>query len=200
MPTIGLKDIHIAIITEDADGNETYGTPEYLAPAMNVNMNINYIDGKLPADDRTYVYVKEFNDGTISIGLADLPSAMAAKLLGAKLDTNGVLVNSVEDDSKAPFVAVGFKALRDNGKYEYDWFYRVKFGKPNEAYQTKGDSINFNTPTIEGTIYMRNKPLANGDHAWGTKCIDGEEGVTAATVNGWFDQVYEPTFAQNQGE
>ena len=194
MATIGLKDVHIALITEDSDGNETYGTPEYLAPAMNVNLKINYIEGKLPADDRTYDSAKEFNDGTIQMGLADIASAMAAKLLGSKVDSNGVLIDSTEDDANAPFVAVGFKAKRSSGKYEYDWLYRVKFSKPSESYQTKGDSINFSTPTIEGTIYARNKPLTNDDHAWRAKCVEGETGVAAAAVSGWFESVYEPTF------
>ena len=159
-----------------------------------VNLNINYIEGKLPADDRTYDSAKEFNDGTIQMGLADIASAMAAKLLGSKVDSNGVLIDSTEDDANAPFVAVGFKAKRSSGKYEFDWLYRVKFSKPNETYQTKGDSINFSTPTIEGTIYARNKPLTNGDHAWRAKCVEGETAVAAAAVSGWFESVYEPTF------
>lgn len=53
-----------------------------------------------------------------------------------------------------------------NGKYKYFWFYRVKFGIPATSLATKGDSITFSTPTIEGTIMRRNKVDGNNNHPW----------------------------------
>ena len=194
MATIGLKSVYIALITENSSGEETYGTPELLANAMKADININYIEGKLPADDKIYQEDKEFNGGTITLGLADIAAAMAAKLLGSKLDDNDILVDSGEDEENAPFVAIGFKALRRKGKYEYDWLYRVRFSKSNEAYQTKGDGFNYNTPTIEGKIYARNKALSNGDHPWRSKVVEGESNDSATAITDWFNAVYEPTF------
>ena len=82
------------------------------------------------------------------MGLNDLLSTVAAKLLGARVDQNGALVNSTDDI--APYVAVGFRAKKPNGKYRYFWLYRVKFGVPSTNLATKGESITFQTPTTTG--------------------------------------------------
>ena len=195
MATIGLKDSHFAVITEGNNGDESYGTPKSLAPSISANLTINYREGVLNADDKVYEEVKEFNDGDIEFSVADLLSTTIAELLGSQLDDNAILVESIEDDSKAPFVALGFKAARASGKYEYDWFYRVKFSKSNETYQTKSkDGVTFNTPSLKGKIYARNKALSNGDHPWRAKVVDGESAASATVIASWFDSVYEPTF------
>ena len=60
------------------------------------------------------------------------------------------MVISASEDGGNP-VAIGFRAKKSNGKYRYFWLYRVKFGIPSTSLATKGDSITFSTPTIEGT-------------------------------------------------
>ena len=84
---------------------------------------------------------------------------------------------------------------KSNGKYKYYWLYRVKFGIPAASLATKGDSITFSTPSIEGTVLCRNKPDANGKHPWKAEVTEGDTGVTAATINDWYNSVYEPTYA-----
>lgn len=190
MARTGLKYLCMAIIIEDNDGNETYGTPELIAPVMKADINIRFREGSIDADDKPWHETKEFADGTISIGIADLLSTMAAKLLGSQLDNNDLLVDSVEDDKRAPFVAVGFASELAKGGYELSWYYRVQFSKSNETYQTKSkDGIVFNTPSLEGKIYQRNKALSNGDHPWRVRKIS-----TSANISAWFASVPEPTF------
>ena len=89
-------------------------------------------------------------------------------------------------------MAVGFRAKKSNGKYKYYWLYRVKFGIPATNLATKGDSITFSTPTIEGTILRRNKADAGGKHPWKAEALEGD--VTAATITNWYKEVYEPTY------
>ncbi len=89
---------------------------------------------------------------------------------------------------------------REYGKYRYFWLYRVKFGVPSTNLATKGDSITFSTPTIEGTISRRNKLDGNGNHPWKAEANADDEGVTAATISGWYTQVYEPVFGTEEGE
>ena len=72
------------------------------------------------------------------------------------------------------------------------WLYRVKFGIPATNLATKGDSITFSTPTIEGTILRRNKADAGGKHPWKAEALEGD--VTAATITNWYKEVYEPTY------
>ena len=192
MATIGLDKPYYAIITEDANGQETYGTPKVMAKAIQADLTVNNATASLYADDGVDESVDEFTSGTLSLGLNDLASTVAAELLGARVDTNGVLVNSTNDI--APYVAVGFRARKANGNYRYFWLYRVKFGVPATNLATKGESITFQTPTIEGTVMRRNKPDTQGQHPWKTEVTEGDTGVSAATISGWFSAVYEPTF------
>lgn len=72
--------------------------------------------------------------------------------------------------------------------------WKVKFGIPATALATKGDSITFNSPTIEGTILRRNKPDAKGHHPWKAEVTEGDPKVNAATITNWYQEVYEPSF------
>ena len=197
MATVGLDKPYFSIITEDANGQETYGEPEGMAKAIQVGLTVNTSTATLYADDGADETVNEFVNGTLSMGLNDLLSTVAAKMLGARVDQNGALVTSTEDI--APYVAVGFRAKKPNGKYRYFWLYRVKFGVPSTNLATKGESITFQTPTIEGTIMRRNKPDTQGKHPWKTEVTEGDAGVAAETISGWFNAVYEPSFAAAQG-
>ena len=87
--------------------------------------------------------------------------------------------------------------LKSNGKYRYYWLYRVKFGIPATNLATKGDSITFSTPTIEGTIMRRNKEDAFGKHPWKAEVTEGAEGVDQEVIDGWYEEVYEPVATLN---
>lgn len=171
MATIGLDRLYYAKITENDAGEETYGTPSQLAKAISADLSVELAEATLYADDGASEIVKEFKSGTLSLGIDDIGAA-----------------------------AVGFRAKKSNGKYKYYWLYRVKFGIPATNLATKGDSITFSTPAIEGTILRRNKADAGGKHPWKAEALEGD--VTAATITGWYKEVYEPTYAttpQNQG-
>ena len=155
MATIGLDKLFYASITEDKDGNETYGTPVQLAKAISADLSVELNEATLFADDGQAEAVKEFKSGTLSLGVDDIGTEAAAGLVGATVDKNGVLISGGEDAAKP--VAIGFRAKKSNGKYKYYWLYKVLFGVPATNLATKGDSITFSTPTIEGTIFRRNK-------------------------------------------
>ena len=70
----------------------------------------------------------------------------------------------------------------------------MKFGIPATNLQTKGDSISFQTPTIEGTVMRRNKLDGFGNHPWKAEVSEDDTGVVAGTITGWFTGVYEPVF------
>lgn len=192
MATIGLDSLFYAKITEDTDGNENYDTPKILAKAMTAELTIDPAEASLFADDGASEVVKEFKSGTLTLGIDDIGPVTAGDLIGVKIDSNGVIVSSAED-SATP-VAVGFRAKKANGKYRYFWLYRVKFGVSGTSLQTKGDSITFSTPTIEGTVMRRNKLNENGKHPWKAEVTEGETGVTSDVISSWFSSVYEPSF------
>ena len=192
MATIGLDKLYYSKITEDADGNETYATPIPLAKAMTADLSVELAEATLYADDGAAEIVKEFKSGTLSLGIDDLGATIASDLTGSTIDSDGVVISAAEDGG-AP-VAVGFRAKKANGKYKYYWLYRVKFGIPATNLATKGDSITFSTPTIEGTIMRRNKADGVGKHPWKAEATEGDAKVSANTITNWYKDVYEPNY------
>ena len=71
MATIGLDKPYYAIITEDANGQETYGTPKVMAKAIQADLTVNNATASLYADDGVDESVDEFTSGTLSLGLND---------------------------------------------------------------------------------------------------------------------------------
>ena len=194
MATIGLDKLYYAEITEDAEGNETYGTPTILSKAMTADLSVELAEATLYADDGAAEIIKEFKQGTLSLGITDIGAELASKLTGAVIDNNFVLVSGSEDTTSP--VAVGFRAKKSNGSYRYFWLYRVIFGVPSTNLATKGDSITFSTPTIEGTILRRNRVDDNGRHPWKAEVNSDDTDVGAGVVSGWFSSVYEPDFTE----
>ena len=190
MATIGLDKLFYASITEDKDGNETYGTPVQLAKAISADLSVELNEATLFADDGQAEAVKEFKSGTLSLGVDDIGTEAAAGLVGATVDKNGVLISGGEDAAKP--VAIGFRAKKSNGKYKYYWLYKVLFGVPATNLATKGDSITFSTPTIEGTIFRRNKVDGKNNHPWKAEVTESD--TNQSVISKWYTEVHEPDY------
>ena len=190
MATIGLDKLYFAIINQDGNGIESYNTPELLAKAISAEISVELNEAILYADDGQAESVKEFKSGTISLNIDDLKPEKVAALLGADVDEHGVLISRGEDVPN--YVALGFRARKANGLYRYFWLYRVQFSTPGLSLATKGDSITFSTPTLEGTIFQRNKVDSRGKHPW--KAEYTEDGESTAITSAWYTTVYEPDY------
>lgn len=188
MATIGMDKLYYATIT-DGDSGETYGTPALIGKAMSADISVSYAEAELYGDDILAESVREFQSGTITLGTTNIASGVVAALTGGRVDSKGVLVDTSEDSR--PYVAIGFRAKKSDGTYKYVWLYRVQFSVPVENAATKGSSITFATPTIEGKIYPRLK-LNGTKHPWKATIDASESGADASTVSGWFSTVYEP--------
>ena len=221
MATIGLDKLYFAPITLSANGYESYGTPVQLAKAISASLTVELAEGELYADDALSEKVSEFKSGKLSLGVDDIGIQAARILTGATVDQNGVLVSSTEDTPMP--VAIGFRAKKSDGTYRYYWLYKVLFSVPGAELNTKGDSISFSTPKIEGTIMRRNKPDIKGRHLWKVEVDEGtdaavemlqqsssgvlsllrqansnliqiDKGDIASVIEHWYDAVYEPSY------
>ena len=114
------------------------------------------------ADDTLSESVTEFASGTLKLGIKDLTPEVLAELLGQAVDKNSVVWAGKEDEP--PYVAVGFRAKKTGGKYRYVWLLKAKFKVPSEKYETKGESIKFNTPDIEASFTTRKKDNGGYEH------------------------------------
>lgn len=179
---IGLRDLHYALLTTDDATTIAYGTPEKIAGAINAKISPKSNTSTLYADDGPDEVASALGEITVEIQVKDLPLAIQAALLGHKLGTDGVLLKNASD--VAPYVAIGFKSMKSNGKYRYVWLYKGKFQLQEQEYKTKEDTPEFQTPTIEATFVKRQK-----DGNWQAIGDEDETGFTAGAT--WFTKVYE---------
>jgi len=104
------------------------------------------------AEDGPYETATTKGQITLEINVADLPLDVQAAWLGHSKE-GGVLKRCASDIP--PWLAIGFRSLKSNGKYRYTWLNKGKFSLPEQANETRGDSVNFQTPTIQGSFVKR---------------------------------------------
>lgn len=156
MAKVGLKYPVAAILKDDG---KTYEKGFVIAKAIKATINANNNDVKLYADDGATESDKSFKDGTISLNVDDLTQKVYADLLGHNYtagdgENEEVVVASSADVS--PYCGVGFYgAIRRNNKtlYQAKWLKKTQFSEPNDETDTRGETINFQTPTIEGSVF-----------------------------------------------
>lgn len=150
---IGVSDLYYALLIDDPlSGTAIYQTPKRVPGVISANVNPNGSNETLFADDGPYETASTIGQIGLELNVADLPIEMQAEILGHTL-TAGVLIRKASD--VPPWLAVGFKSLKSNGKYRYTWLGKGKFALPEQANKTKGDSVEFNTPTISGSFVKR---------------------------------------------
>jgi len=169
-----------------------------MAKAIRADLTIELAEAQLFADDGLAYVIKDFKSGKLTLGVDDLGVSVVQDLTGAAVDSNGVLISASENEGQP--VAIGFRAAKPNGVYRYFWLYRVKFGFPAANLQTKGDTITFQTPTIEGTILRRNRLDGMGKHPWKAEVTQGDPGVSEGTITDWYANVYEPVYEGDEGD
>jgi len=120
MATIGLDKLYYAKITEDENSNETYDSPVQLAKAMTADLSVELAEATLYADDGASEIVKEFKNGTLSLGVDDIGVAVASDLTGATIDANGVVVSTSEDGGEPAITEALYKGTKRNVVSEAD--------------------------------------------------------------------------------
>lgn len=152
MANIGLSNIWFANLTEAADGTATYDGAKNLGKAVSCSVSITNNEAKLYGDDALAESDTSFASGTITLGVTDDDDTIFAPLLGHTL-INGEVVKTSSD--VAPYVGIGrivTKMVNGAYKYKVEFLYKVKFGEPSRDETTRGESIEFSTPSIEGVV------------------------------------------------
>ncbi|MEK4150956.1 major tail protein [Carnobacterium sp. FSL E2-0243] len=190
MAKIGVKDLFAFPITKEEDGVlPTYGEGFRIAKAIQVTLTPQNAEGNLYADDGQDEFESSTIGYDISMNTNDLLPDSESKLLGRKIDSLGGV--SVTNDDEAPYHAVGFRVARSKGVgggYQYRILYKVRFSAFAEDYQTKGESVNFQTPTLTGKSISRDY-----DGLFNYKLDDdGSKPAVKAVTDTWFDEVVEP--------
>jgi len=159
MAKIGLKNFLFGTLTEAPDGTPTYGVAQKPGKAISCSVSISNNSASLYADDALAESDTSFQSGTVSLGIDDEDTQTMATLLGHTV-TEGEMVRNANDT--APYVGLGRVITKMVGgvyKYKVEFLHKVKFSEPTQENNTKGESVEFGTSTLEGTVSQ----LANGD-------------------------------------
>lgn len=153
MARIGLTNLWYSHLTEGTDGTPTYDGAKRLGKAVSCNVEVTNNSATLYADDTLAESDTSFSNGTMTLGTADDDDTIFSDLLGHTITTDGEVIKTASD--VAPYVGVGRIVTKMvNGVYKYTakFIYKVKFSEPSADENTKGESVEFSTPEIEGTI------------------------------------------------
>lgn len=161
MAQIGLTNLWYGLLTEAEDGTPSYAGAKSFGKAVSAKVDVSTNDATLYADDALVESDKSFQNAKVTLGVADDDMTIFAEILGHKVaESGGEMVRSAED--AAPWVGLGRVVTKIvNSKYVYkgEFLYKVRFAEPSQEDSTKGESVDFSTPEIEGTAAT----LANGD-------------------------------------
>lgn len=159
MAFIGMRHVVGALITSETAGAEpTYGTSGsgfLIGKAITGNLTINRNSNPLYADDAIAEDDNGITSMDLELGLDDLMEDIQDKMGLLKAVTAGSPSVTTYYDTSASAKAIGvgyIRVRRKNGvtKYQAIWIYKSIFSKNSENSQTKGESIEWNTPTVNG--------------------------------------------------
>lgn len=112
-----------------------------------------YNTAELYANDGLAESDYSFKKGTLSLTVADDDDKLCAELLGNTNEEDEV-TSSIDD--VAPEFGYGHiipKMVGGARKFKVEFFPRVKFTKVTSDNKTRGESVEFSTTAIEGTVF-----------------------------------------------
>ena len=158
MPYIGMRHVVVAKVASHTAGSEpTYTAGMVMGKAITGNLTINRNNNPLYADDA----ISEDDNGITSmdleLGLDDLLEDVQDYIGLLEKKTTGTGTAAVDTyydtDAAAYDVGVGYiRVRRKNGvtKYQALWVYDTLLSIASENAQTKGEQIEWQTPTATG--------------------------------------------------
>lgn len=175
MAYVGLRK---PIIGKRTEANK-YGEAMTFGKAIALTITPNYAEGSLYADDGQAEYDKEFNYAEVTLGTSTIPAKAYEDMFGHKAGTDESSITFKADDQNSD-VGMGWISVEKvDGKRKFigNFLRKVKFSEPSEDYATKGESIEYKTPSITG------RASADDDGVWKeTGSFDTEEAAKA-----WID-------------
>lgn len=159
MPTFDLRYIQIAKYNYDKETKKVSYTEKTKAgDAMEVNLDLKFAEGRLYAEGRLAEYMKLATGGTVSMAVKYILQA-AQKLMYGSKDKERMLgekkVTGLVTTAKDAANYVGMSCFAPDvidGVTKYTAIFAAKalFGPPSYGYKSKGQNLEFKTPTTTG--------------------------------------------------
>lgn len=160
MAFIGMRHPVAAPITAETEGSAiTYGAGMVVGKAISGKLTWDRPDKPLYADDAIAEDDNGVTGGTLEFGADDIDDEARVMMLGL-VKENGTGTGATPTyhitDAPAPYVGFGYmRVRRKNGATSYQglWYHKVQFGETTEEAQTKGESIEWGTPTLSCRVF-----------------------------------------------
>lgn len=186
MAQLGLKYPVYAPATESGT-SITYNGGAVLAKAVSSNISITTSDVKLYADDAVAESDHSFSTGTITIEVDNLNDDAKKALLGYTEASGSTGELQAPAEVVCPNVGFGFysyKMVNNVAAYRAIWLTKVQFSEPSEDFSTKGESTEFKTTSLTGTIMKAANGLWKVEQTFATEAeakayLDKKAGIAA---------------------
>lgn len=189
--TFGLERVHVAFVDADSTTPPAWEVPIAVPGAVRWTPTTVGDSSTFYADNSAYFVVTANNGYTGELEMALIPDAVLARMLGWKIDSNGMLVE-VADGLPEKFALLGqVQGDQKNRRFVY---YDCQASRPAKERTTKGETIEVTTDVLNlsiSPVLIDDQMIVKGDM---------EQNATNATAyNGFFDAVYTPTFTSGGG-
>ena len=158
MAYVGLRKPIIAQLLPEGG----YSEPFACGKAIGITVTPSYAEASLYADDIQAEYDKEFNYADVTLNTSALPIQAHKEMFGHTIGGDSETEINYNTNDEQNYVGMGWvSSEKVDGKRKYvgNFLCKTKFSEPTEDYSTKGENIEYKTPSISG----RALALDNGD-------------------------------------
>lgn len=178
----GLRNVYYALIGED----ETYETPKPITTATSISLKPANAELTAYGDDVQLVD-RQINRGyTGTISFQVIPDDFLVDVLGMTKDTNGGLIENVNDKPKEAALLFEFQGDQYARRHV---LYRVSFSRPSIESESVADKVSPKESSLDITVM----PVVGGDLDGKIKEHMDDTTETHTVYQSWYTQVYIPT-------
>ena len=153
MAFVGMKYVVAAKLKEEVAGQApVYDTGVVVGRAIGADVTFNRASNTLKADDVDAESDNSLTGGTLRISVDDVADEVQAAILNQEMNTDG---EYEELGEASPYVGIGYirvRRLKGVTSYVAYWIFKSQLGINSESAATKQDTIQWQTPTLEGTM------------------------------------------------
>lgn len=208
MATIGVSKPYYGVYSSTGEA-VTYSNGGVMGKATQVGIEIETTeDNNLHGDNAIAESDRSFASGTLTVGTTDLSQEVSKVILGAREqaleELAGVSDKEVkelifDDSMEAPYLGVGViikKQVHNVIRWRAVVLTKVLFSVPSESATTQGETIEWQTPELTGTILRDD----TATHMWKREAIFSTEAQAEAYVKARLQITAAPPAGQESGE
>jgi len=187
---VGLRDLYIALVTQDDADAYAAGATQAFAPAVSASHKPTRNSKTQYAEDGPFDILISEGETKVDLEVTAIPLSMLALVLGREFDA--ATGRMFDNGGVPPDVALSFRSVKSNGKYKYFQYLKGKFSGPDEEQATKGDTPEPKTTKIGFTAIKTTHEFVLDGVTAAVKSVVGDEDATDFDGSTWFDAVQVP--------